>query len=98
MTMSVAVSGPSFLTVKVHSTISPKLGLVLLTSFVTFKSAAFGTLIVASALLLVSSVSGSIPVTIAVFTIVPVVSTLVTIFKVSDWPFAKSPISQAPIT
>ena len=77
------MSGPLFLTVTVHFTVSPRFGFVLLTSLVTSKSTASGTLIDASALLLLSSLSGSFPVTLAIFLIVPVFVTLDTMFKVA---------------
>ena len=45
---SVAVFGPLFVTVKVHLTKSPQLGLVTLAVFTIAKSAAFATLTEAS--------------------------------------------------
>ena len=93
--MSIALSGPLFVTVIVHVIMSPNLGVELDTTLTTAKSASWPISKVALSSLLVKSGSGVSLVTLATLVITAsVTKILVLIFKTVVSPFAILPIYQ----
>ena len=89
-----AISGPLFLTVKVHLTKSPYFGAVTLATLTIDKSIALGTVIFCESWLFVVFQSNSLALTVALFVMLPVLLIKVVILIVTVLPLAKLPISQ----